>query len=95
MAFADLIKARDAAIAHDDACAAAELAAEGAYDHATAAHVVSSDARAEAHAAIRALLVEFGEHYLVGEDGTLTVYKPIDSPPGYVAVQPIPGVGPK
>ncbi len=94
MAFADLVKARDDAIVIDDDCAAAQIAAEAAHAEAVAQHVASSEARAAAHKAIHDLLVERGEHYLIDEAGSLTVYKPIDAEPGYLAVQPIPGTGP-
>ena len=60
-------------------------------ESAKAKHATSSDARANAHKAIHDVLAQYGEHYLIAEDGTLTVFKPIDEEPGYLAVQPIPG----
>ncbi len=96
MEFIDLIKARDAALEHDAACATAELETGTAHGLAVSAHLDSKQAVLDAHKAIHDLLVERGEHYLVDQVGTLTVYKPIDdpNPPGYLAVQPIPGSGP-
>ncbi len=89
--FKDLIAARDAAIEADDDCIATRDSAQAALVAAQEACIDSGNKRAEAHKAIQALLVEYGEHYLISEDGTLTVYKPIDDEPGYLAVQPIPG----
>ncbi len=91
MEFIDLIKAKDAAIAHDDECAALEEEAKSQLELAIANHTFASEDRAEAHKAIHDLLVERGEHYILDADGTFTVYKASDEPPGYLPVQPIPG----
>ncbi len=95
MAFKELVDARDAAIADDEACAEAEAMAEAAHTEAVTRHCASTEALAAAHKAIHDLLVERGEHYLIDDQGSLTVFKPIDEAPGYLAVQPIPGEGPK
>lgn len=94
MAFADLIKAKEAAIVADVEAEGEEILSETILAAAKATHAKTALERAASHAAIHDLLVELGEHYLVAEDGTLTVYKPVDVFPGYLAVQPIPGAGP-
>ncbi len=95
MKFADLVKAKDAAVAHDNECAASEEAMAVELEQCQAKHAAATEARLQAHKSIHDILVEFGEHYLIDDDGTLTVFKPIEEPPGYLAVQPIPGEGPK
>ncbi len=95
MKFADLVAAKDAAVAHDDECAAHEEAMAVELEQCKAKHATATEARLAAHKAIHDILVEFGEHYLIDDDGTLTVFKPVDQEPGYLAVQPIPGEGPK
>ncbi len=96
MKFADLVAAKDAAVAHDEECAAAEESMAVELERCQAKHAAATEARLAAHKSIHDILVEFGEHYLVDDDGTLTVFKPIDESiaPGYLAVQPIPGAGP-
>lgn len=92
MDFAELIAAKDKAIAYNDECEEALKAAQLAEELAQTKHGESSMALVAAHDAIHHLLTERGEHYLIDQkDGTLTVYKPSDEPPGYLAVHPIPG----
>lgn len=94
MALEDLIKAKEAAIAADVQAAGEEIVAEALLLAAKDKHVQTAADRAATHKAIHDVLVEFGEHYLLDEDGTCTVYKPVDQSPGYLAVQPVPGNGP-
>jgi len=48
-------------------------------------------AETEAHTALHVYLTEKGHHYLVADDGTVTIFHAIDEPPGWCAYQPIPG----
>ncbi len=91
MAFSDLIKEKDAAILHENECADAEMAAVQQLEEAMLSHQAATAATVAAHKEIHDVLVERGEHYLLGEDGTFTVYKASDVAPGYLPVQPIPG----
>ncbi len=92
--FKDLIAARDAAVEQDEVCKVNRDLAQDALAKAQEACIASETARNDAQKAIHDLLVEYGEHYLITDDGTLTVYKPIEEEPGYLAVQPIPGQKP-
>ena len=94
MKFADLVKIRDAAIAHNDECAATEEACSIALETAQGKHAESLAALADAHLSIHNILAQYGEHYLIADDGTLTVFKPVDNDIGYIAVHPIPGTMP-
>ncbi len=78
MALAELLKAKDEAIARkqmaDDYLAEANkmLAdAQEAYEKAEAT-------RLEAHKAIRDVLVDKGDHAIVSPDGTVTIYRAVD-----------------
>ncbi len=92
MEFAELIAAKDAAIYQHEQFAGYLANAEKTLEEAKEKFTATSEVLADAHKAIRDLLAERGEHYLIDQkDGTLTVYKPSDEPPGYLAVHPIPG----
>lgn len=91
MTFKDLLKAKDDAVAHVELTAEAaekarseHLAAEAAYDE-------SCVARTAALKAIHDHLEEFGAHYDVDLNGTLTVYTASDDEPGFRAHHPVPG----
>ena len=94
MKFADLVKIRDAAIAHNDECAATEEACAISLETAKGHHEESLTSLANAHRSIHDVLAQYGEHYLISDDGTLTVFKPVDNDIGYIAVHPIPGTMP-
>ncbi len=90
--FDDLIEAKDEAVEADDEAkellrdAEISLGSAKAHQEDTAANLLA------AHQAIQAILAERGEHYSIDQaNGTVTVYKPIDEPPGWCAVHPIPG----
>ncbi len=92
MEFVELIAAKDKAIADDEAALQALNDAELALGSAQAWQAGTAEAKNAAHKAIHDVLAEYGEHYLVDQkDGTVTVYKVSDEPPGYRAVHPIPG----
>ncbi len=92
MEFAELIAAKDAAIDHYEECWRLDQEAHKASQLAEEKLEEARVAQEAAHKAIHDLLAERGEHYLIDQkDGTLTVYKPSDEPPGYLAVHPIPG----
>ncbi len=98
MTFKDMIKARDAAIATEKKAEAerseTHAAANAAITRTAVAHDQAIENTKSAHEAIKALLVERGEHYLVDDFAALTVFKLSDLYPGYIAVQPIPGSSP-
>ncbi len=90
--FDDLIEAKDKAVADEEECAKAEHEAFHVHADAQQKHSESVDVLAECHKAIHDVLAEKGEHYGIDQStGTVTVYKPIDEPPGWCAVHPIPG----
>ncbi len=92
MEFAELIVVKDKAIDDDEAAQRSREDAVSALESAQAWNEKTTAALLAAHQAIHDVLAERGEHYLIDQkDGTLTVYKPSDEPPGYLAVHPIPG----
>ncbi len=90
--FADLIEAKDVAIANDDEARKTMDDAAAQLEQAQTYYAETTAAREAAHQAIHDILVEYGEHYDIDKNsGTVTVYKPSDEPPGWCAVHPIPG----
>ncbi len=96
--FASLLKAKDKATeAKVKAAGTATVAADdvakaqAALAKAAEADQAAEAARLSAHKAIHDHLAELGEHYLVSDDGTITIYRAIDAEPGWTAQQPIPG----
>ena len=98
MAFEDLIKAKDLAVAHAAACREAEATthatAKAAMEQTTLQREKADEAEAAIHVALHDLLKERGEHYVISKDGTLTVFKSVEAGQGWLAVQPIPGTLP-
>ncbi len=90
--FDDLIDAKDRAVEEDNVAQQALADATAALDKARQDAEASTGILLEAHKAIHDVLAEKGEHYGIDQaNGTVTVYKPIDEPPGWCAVHPIPG----
>ncbi len=101
MTFQELLKAKDTAIAKRDETAKALKAAEDSVNSAVIVRGAAEEAGALAaktltasHKAIHDHLAERGEHYLVDDKGTFTIYRATSVDPGWVAAQPIPGLDP-
>lgn len=49
-------------------------------------------AESAAHKALHDCLEDKGHHYMVADDGTVTIYHAIEEPPGWCCYQPVPGI---
>lgn len=102
---ADLLKAKDAALAHFEEC---ERAAEDAQkyfqevtssaktkaEEALKAYELADVELQAAHKAIHDLLADKGIHAIVDpKDGSVLVYAVTDNPPGWMSTHPVPGSG--
>ena len=91
MEFAELIEAKDQAIADDLEAVEACTIASNAYKEAQARSEETMAARIAVHQAIHDVLAEKGMHHLIDEHGTVQIYTATDEPPGWRVDHPIPG----
>ncbi len=101
MTFAELLKVKDDAVAKREEAASALHQAEQAVESAASehgsavkAHDYATKLKDDAHRAIHDYLADRGEHYLIDNSGTLTLFRATAIDPGWVAVHPIPGLDP-
>ncbi len=78
MALAELLKAKDEAIALKTKTASELATAEEILLTAQQADEQAEVLRVEAHKAIRDVLVDKGDHAIVSPDGTVTIYRAVD-----------------